>query len=127
MLRTLVDRGLVDYVAMDVKNSPGKYARTIGLSEIDLAPIDESIRLLMQGRVPYEFRTTVVAEYHEAADFDEIGAWIQGANRYFLQAYTERDTVPDHTLHAPDAAKMREFRDRAALFVKNAEIRGIDT
>ena len=126
MLERLLREGLVDYVAMDVKNSPAKYARTIGLDDIDLTPIDESIRLLLEGSVDYEFRTTVVREFHEASDFEEIGAWIAGAKRYFLQPYEERDTVPDRSLGAPDPASLRAFRDIAAGYVQMAAIRGAD-
>ena len=127
MLRHLVDEGLVDYVAMDVKNSPAKYAETIGLREFDLGPICESIALLLQGDVSYEFRTTVIREFHEAHDFEEIGELIKGAERYFLQPFADRETVPDRSLSAPDPDNLREFREIAARFVKHAEIRGIDT
>ena len=126
MLRRLVEEGLVDYVAMDIKNSPDKYARTAGLQEVDLERISESIALLMDGLIPYEFRTTVVRELHEARDFEEIGKWITGARQYFLQAFTVRDTVPDPSLSAPDPLALREFRDIAARFVERAEVRGID-
>ena len=126
MLARLLDEGLVSYVAMDVKNSPGKYARTIGLHEVDLASITRSIQLLMGGDVPYEFRTTVVRELHEKRDFEEIGAWIEGAARYYLQPFASRDTVPDPSLSAPDPASMRVFRDICARYVNQAEIRGLD-
>ena len=126
MLARLMDEGLVDYVAMDVKNAPAKYARTIGLASFDVSKVDESMRLLMAGTVPFEFRTTVIRELHEASDFEEIGRWIEGAPRYFLQAFADRDTVPDRTLSAPDAASLLEFRDIAARFVEHVEIRGID-
>lgn len=126
VLRRLIEEGLVDYVAMDVKNAPGKYARTVGLRELDLAPINESIRMLLDARVPYEFRTTVVRELHDAADFHEIGAWIAGAERYYLQPFASRDTVPDQTLSAPDPADMHVFRGIVADYVEIAEIRGSD-
>ncbi len=126
MLRQLVEEGLVDYVAMDIKNSPGKYAQTIGLPTVDLEPIDESIRFLMRSNVTYEFRTTVVREFHEKRDFEEIGKWIEGADRYFLQAFTDRDTVPSRTLTSPDPQALQAFRDIVSRYVKHAEIRGID-
>ena len=126
MLARLIDEGLVDYVAMDVKNSPGKYASTVGLATIDLAPITESMQLIMRSGVAYEFRTTVVEQYHEASDFEEIGSWIQGANRYCLQAFADNASVPNHALSAPKLSSLLEFRDISARFVKHAEIRGID-
>ena len=124
MLRRLIEERLVDYVAMDIKNSPGKYAQTCGLPRIDLDLIDESISLLMGSSVPYEFRTTVVRELHEARDFEEIGKWIEGADRYFLQAFTSRDTVPDPTLSAPEPVALRKFSDIVSRYVKVAEVRG---
>ena len=126
LLGQLLDDGLVDYVAMDIKNSPEKYALTIGLPTIDLAPIDESIKLLLASDIDCEFRTTVVHPLHEAADFEKIGAWIAGAKRYYLQAFADRDTVPDRTLRAPSADDMGKYRDIACRYVETAEVRGID-
>jgi pyruvate formate lyase activating enzyme len=126
MLQRVLEEGLADYVAMDIKNSRGKYAQTVGLPTIDLAPIGESIELLKRADIPYEFRTTVIREFHEAHDFEEIGEWINGAKQYFLQAYTDRDTVPDRSLSAPDPDKLLEFRDIVARHVEFAAIRGVD-
>ena len=125
-LAAILDEGLADYVAMDIKNSPEKYARTAGLTSLDLAPIRESVRLLMQGGADYEFRTTVVDELHEAVDFEAIGAWIAGARRYFLQAFTDRDTVPFAGLHAPSAQRMGEYLAIARRYVPDSALRGVD-
>lgn len=127
MLRSLVENGLVDYVAMDVKNAPRKYARTVGLAALDLAAISESIELLLGGAVDYEFRTTVIREFHEARDFEDIGAWISGATRYFLQPFAERDTVPDQSLSAPNADELREYCAIMTRYVGHVEIRGIES
>ena len=126
MLRDLLQRSLVDYVAMDVKNSPAKYARTIGLQHIDIAPIDESIQMLKESAIDYEFRTTVVRELHDAEDFEEIGRWISGARHYYLQPFTDRDAVPDKTLSAPDPISLHQFRDIVAHYVGVCGIRGLD-
>ena len=126
MLHDLLQRGLVDYVAMDVKNSPAKYARTVGLPHIDIAPIDESVQMLKESSIDYEFRTTVVRELHDANDFAEIGRWIAGAHQYFLQPVTDRDAVPDKTLSAPDPASLHQFRDIVAQHVGLCTIRGLD-
>ena len=126
MLRSLIDRGLVDYVAMDIKNSPDHYARTCGLQHVDLSPIRESVKLLMQGRVDYEFRTTVVDELHAAKDFEEIGAWLSGARRYFIQSFTNRDSVPFGNLHAPTPEKLREYAAIVGKFVPDTSLRGVE-
>lgn len=126
LLREILDRGLVDYVAMDVKNSPAKYAATCGVERVDMDAIRRSIALLMGSGVDYEFRTTVVKELHEAADFEEIGRMIRGARRYFLQCFTDRDTVPDRTLHAPSAEDLRRYADVVRPYVHDTQLRGVD-
>ena len=125
-LEMLLKEGLVDYVAMDIKNSPAKYAMTSGLEQLDLEPVKRSISLLLEGDVDYEFRTTVLKEFHEAEDFEEMGKMIKGAKRYFLQAFTDRDSVPFGNLHAPDKAEMMAFMAKAAPYVLEISLRGID-
>ena len=117
---------LVDYVAMDIKNSCEKYAVTCGLEAMNLSIIEESIRILMAGKVPYEFRTTVVREFHEAGDFEKIGKMIEGAENYFLQCFTDRDTVPFANLHAPAKEQMLKYAEIVRPYVKSVQIRGMD-
>lgn len=127
LLGEILREGLADYVAMDIKNSPEKYALTCGLERTDLAPVRESVRLLLAGGADYEFRTTVVDELHEPEDFTAIGAWIAGAKRYFLQCFTDRDSVPFGNLHAPSADKLRLCADRArAAGLAEVALRGVD-
>ena len=123
-LRKFIDAGLVSYVAMDIKNSPEKYAETCGLQEMDLAPVRESVSLLKEGRTDYEFRTTTTAELHDAESFRKIGEWIRGAKRYYLQKFTDRDTVPFEGFHAPAEDEMQQYLAIARKYVPEAEIRG---
>lgn len=125
-LRQMIDRGLAAYVAMDIKNSPDRYARTAGLEEIDLGPVRESVSLLMEGKADYEFRTTTVAELHDADSFRGIGKWIRGAKRYYLQKFTDRDTVPFGGFHAPSDDEMRYFAEIVKEDVPSAALRGVD-
>ena len=127
VLKKLLDEKLVAYVAMDIKNSPKKYAWTIGLDEtFDLANVRESISLLLNSDIDYEFRTTVISQYHDENDFKDIGEWIRGAKNYFLQGFTDRDAVPDHSLTAPSPEDMIKYRDIAKEYVNFAAIRGVD-
>ena len=134
VLREVLERGLVDYVAMDIKNSPAKYALTAGIAQAEDAPqpapfvekIRESAGLLMASGIDYEFRTTVVDELHEVQDFDEIGKWIAGARRYFLQCFTDRDTVPFGGLSAPSKEKLSACAERVRAYVQDVQIRGVD-
>jgi len=123
-LRKLIDAGLVSYVAMDIKNSPEKYAETCGLQQMDLTPVRESVSLLKEGRTDYEFRTTTMDELHDAESFRKIGEWIRGAKRYYLQKFTDRDTVPFEGFHAPGDEKMERYLAITREYVPEAEIRG---
>jgi pyruvate formate lyase activating enzyme len=125
-LQQVLEGGLVDYVAMDIKNSPSKYAMTVGLERIDPEPIRRSIDLLMQDTTEYEFRTTVVRELHEAQDFEEIGQMIAGASRYYLQKFTDRDTVPYGNLHAHSKESMQMFAEIVSKYVDYVSLRGVD-
>lgn len=125
-LRELMEKKLVDYVAMDIKNSPARYAQTAGLKSMDLSSVRESVSLLLTGKADYEFRTTVLAELHDEESFREIGKWIRGAKRYFLQPFVDRDSVPFGDLHAPSREALIGFLEIVKPYVEQAEIRGMD-
>lgn len=123
-LSALIEEGLVDYVAMDIKNSPVKYAETAGVPKLDLTPVRKSVSLLLQGRVEYEFRTTVCAQLHTQSDILAIAQWIQGASRYFIQPFTDRDTVPFSGLSAPEKSSLQAFVATASAYVHEVSLRG---
>lgn len=125
LLEELTSMGLVDYVAMDIKNSLEKYGLTAGIRNLDVRPIQESIRILLEGSTDYEFRTTVVKEFHENTDFEKIGEMIKGAKKYFLQQYTYRDTVPDKTLNPPSEEELKQYLVVLSENVPNAQVRGV--
>ena len=125
-LELMMKKGLVQYVAMDIKNGPERYAETAGLPEIDLAPVRESVSLLMNGETDYEFRTTVVAELHDDRSFEQIGQWIKGARHYYLQKFTDRDTVPFEGLHAPTDEQMRKWAEKLRPDIPAVELRGLE-
>ena len=93
---------------------------------MDTARIDKSISLLMNSGIDYEFRTTVVSQFHEDSDFDKIGKWINGARRYFLQSFTDRDTVPFEGFSAPSSEEMLRYAEIVKKYVPDTEIRGTD-
>lgn len=126
VLKELLDRKLIDYAAVDIKNSPQKYALTSGVREVRLEKLKESISLLENSGIDHEFRTTVVKEFHEENDFHGIGELIRGAEKYFLQSFTDRDTVPFEGLHAPEKAELENFRKIMLGYVISADIRGIE-
>ena len=123
-LKSLIDAGLTDYVAMDIKNDPERYAETCGKKEMDLTPVGESIKLLLSGRIPYEFRTTAVRELHDENSFRSIGQMIRGAEKYFIQPFTDRDTVLFAGFTAPTDDQLERFLAAVRPCVKSAQIRG---
>ena len=126
LLNRMIREELVQYVAMDIKNSPERYAETAGLETIDLGPVRESVRLLLEGNTDYEFRTTAVAELHDDQSFERIGPWIRGAKHYYLQRFTDRDTVPFEGLHAPSAGQMKHWAEIVRPFVPSVALRGVE-
>lgn len=124
-LKDLVDSGLVDYVAMDIKNSPQRYGETIGIADFDLQPIKESVEYLLSGHIPYEFRTTIVAEYHDEAAIKAIGEWIKRADAYYLQNFVDSERVIKKGLHALDEATLKHYQDILVKTIPNTHLRGI--
>lgn len=126
LLKALLEEGLIDYAAMDIKNCPEKYALTCGVSEVNMDTVRESIALLMNSGIDYEFRTTVVEEFHQAEDFHGIGELIRGARHYYLQCFTDRDSVPFGNLHAPSKEALEAYAEIARQYVSDTSIRGVD-
>lgn len=124
-LSDLLEAGLVDYVAMDIKNSREKYALTCGLESMDLGPIEESIRLLRGGSTEYEFRTTVVAELHNEADILSICQWLRGSSRWYLQNFRDSGDLIRAGLHSPEEAELRRFAALAEPYFDAVGLRGV--
>ena len=130
VLKELVEAGLVDYVAMDIKNGPSRYAETCGLPKVDLAAIEESAAFLMSGAVDSEFRTTVVDPLHDEDSILEMGRWLhkiagdKPVKKIFLQPFVDRDTVVFSGLSAPNPAQMAAFVELLKPFALEINVRG---
>ena len=129
VLKALAEEKLVDFVAMDVKNSPAMYARTVGLENMDLSAIEESLRFLIDGGVDYELRTTLVRPFHDAASIQDMGQWLRSLvpgkrpKKLFLQSFVDRDTVLFAGLTAPEAEVTAEFAKILEPFADQVTIR----
>ena len=126
MLRSLCAEGLLDMVAMDIKNAPEKYPLTAGTQQAHIDKINESVRFLLSDVVPYEFRTTIVKGYHTPADMVSIGKWIAGAKAYYLQAFLDSGQLIAEGLCGCTKEEMETLRDAVLPYVKNTHLRGID-
>lgn len=124
MLNTLIEKNLLDYVAMDIKNSPEKYPSTVCRPNLDLKPINESIALLLQGKIGYEFRTTATNEQHTDSDFLAIGEWIKGAEKYFLQKFRDTGGCLELGYSALSEEKATACLEIVKPFVQFASLRG---
>ena len=124
-LRKLVSDGLIDYVAMDIKNSKAKYPETVGLDSYDISKVEESVKFLLSGAVDYEFRTTVVREFHTADDIADITDWITGAKRYFLQGFVDSGNLIGEKLTAFKPQEMVEICTVAQEKIPNTVLRGV--
>ena len=123
----LVEKGLVDRVAMDIKNSPALYAKTAGLAEgFDLSGIGRAKDFLLSGAVEYEFRTTVVKGLHTAESLTEAARWIEGAREYYLQQYRDSGAIlAGAGLGAFDALEMQALADAVRPIVPAVQLRGV--
>ena len=124
-LKKVVKAGLVDYVAMDIKNSPELYSETVGISNYDISKIKESIEFLLENNVDYEFRTTVVRELHSVLSIEGIGQLIKGAKRHYIQAFIDSGELIGFDLTAVPKDEMKTMRDVMLRYVSECEIRGI--
>ena len=124
-LAALMDEGLLDYVAMDVKNSREKYAQTVGIKNFDTASIEQSIALLRSSGVPFELRTTVVKELHSAEDIEDMGVWLQGDHAHFLQGFIDSGDLIGKGLSGYDKNQMEDLVNVLKAYIPNAQLRGV--
>ena len=122
MLRNLVEAGLVDYVAMDIKNGKSFYPKTTGVN-LDFANIEESVALLKKGKVPFEFRTTLVAELHSEESIIEMGKLVENAPLLVLQKFTDNGNCLCGGLSAVPREIAEKWGEILQDYVKKVEYR----
>jgi pyruvate formate lyase activating enzyme len=129
VVKALVADKLVDYIAMDVKNSPKLYGQTVGVETMPLAPIEETLRFLLEENVDYELRTTLVAQFHDEAAIQDMGVWLASLvpgvkpKKLFLQSFVDRDTVLFAGLTAPEGETTAGFAKILEPFVQQVAVR----
>lgn len=124
-LKELCEANLLDYIAVDIKNCKEKYGITIGIPGYDISQIEKTVTYLKNSNLDYEFRTTVVEEFHTEADFKEIGKWLKGAKKYYLQPFKNSECVIDKSLHTPTEKAMQAYQKIMQKYIEKVEIRGI--
>ena len=124
-LANLIDKGLVDYVAMDVKSGKTGYPQCVGIGGYDLSKVEKSVDLLKEGKVDYEFRTTVAQGLHTDEDIEEMGRWLKGARRHFLQAFKDSGDLIGFGLTPFSKEDMYRMRDIMKKYVPESDVRGV--
>lgn len=126
VLERLLKDHLLDYIAMDIKTCPEKYACVASVSPFQFSQIAESTDLIRTCRIPYEFRTTVVRELHTEQTLLSIGKWLEGSAFYALQAYQDSDTVISPGFHSYSAGELKKFAELLQSYIPNTIVRGTD-
>ena len=124
-LRSVVEKNIVDYVAMDIKNSLNKYAVTCGRKELDISPLLDSIDILKKGNTEFEFRTTAVKGFHTPEDFESIGRLLEGAENYFIQNFVDSGALIKEGLTGLTKEEMALCLSAAQKYLPTAKLRGI--
>lgn len=125
MVRTLIEEKLVDYIAMDIKAPVCDYDKVSGAS-VDIDAIKMTVGLLKEGKIPYEFRTTIVKEFHSKASVLEIGRWISGAENYYLQSYQETEKNICQGFSPVEKEILFEIENELRKYLKNVKVRGVE-
>lgn len=126
ILKDLVSQDLIDFIAMDVKSSLANYPKVCQIPDFQPERIQESVEFLLQGDLPYEFRTTVTKTLHSPDDLCDIAQWIKDAPAYYLQPYKDSDQVltPGQTGYSRD--ELMQILTRVQQILPVAALRGID-
>lgn len=126
MVKLLVKEGLADYFAVDIKNDKENYANIIGFNTFDTGKVEKTVEFLLSGKVKYEFRTTLIAEYHKADNIKRIAEWIKGADKYFMQKFKSGDNCISQDLSPVPTETAKEFAEIIRPNVKRVDLRGYD-
>lgn len=124
MLENLIAEGLLDYVAMDIKNCKEKYPLTIGSDRIDMQDVERSVEILKNANIPSEFRTTLIGEFHSDDDMQKIEEWIKGGKSYFMQCYKDNDGCISHGFSEVQKQDVERFKLYFANCVDRVDTRG---
>lgn len=125
VLEELLNNKLLDYVAMDIKNSKNKYFKTCDIKNNNINKIEKSIKLLMNSNIDYEFRTTIIKEFHDKEDIHKIGNWIKGCKNYYMQQYVPSETEIKGGFTPYTRENLYNFKNILNEYIDNVTIRGL--
>lgn len=124
LLQQLINNNLVDYIAMDIKNSLTAYTKTSGKGNFNLEDIKKSVELLKENKVPYEFRTTLVKHHHTTKEIKEMAKWLNGGKKLFLQCFVDGGTCLQSGLKKIEKQEAELFKKILNKTIQHVELRG---
>lgn len=124
MLKELIDKNLIDYVAMDIKASSNCYSLVTGVINPFLDNIKESINILKTSNINFEFRTTLVKEFHSLDSINEMKELVSGSKKLYLQKFVLRDTCLNQKLHELDLETANTYKSILEEVVEKVTLRG---
>ncbi len=124
-LRELVNSSLIDYVAVDIKNSKEKYAETVGIKNFSTEKIEESVDFLISSNIDFEFRTTITGNFHTVKDVENIAKWIKGTKKYFLQNFIDSGNLIDSNCYGVSKDIMNEMLEKVRILIPETQLRGL--
>ena len=126
VISSLLEDNLLDYIAMDIKAGLSNYAKVSGIPNLDTSKIKESISIIENSGIDYEFRTTVVKELHSRQDFLEISEMLSSSSPYFIQSFKDSGNILTPGLSSCDTDTLNQY----LAIVKNklpfSSLRGIE-
>lgn len=126
MVKTLWENKLADYFAMDIKNNKEDYAKIIGFDLYDTKNVQKTVDYFMENDVNYEFRTTLIKEYHKKENVEKIGKWIGGAKKYFMQKFKNGENCLTQSLNEVPTETAKEYLEIMKKYIPDSKLRGYD-
>lgn len=125
VLKELLDAKLLDYIAMDIKNDFDNYSKTVGVPNIDTQSIQKSIDYIKSSNIDYEFRTTIVKEFHTLENISNICEIVGKESKLFIQNFEDSSNVMNHELHGFDYEELENIQKHFEKDFPNFHVRGI--
>lgn len=126
VLSSLIKDRLIDYCAVDIKAGHDNYAKAVGLSNVNLAPLEKTISILSKKEIDYEFRTTAVKGINTEEDFKDIAKWLPSDCKYFIQSYKETEGIGDQACSSFEKEELDHFLDIVKPHIPLCSLRGVD-
>ena len=126
VIYSLIEDKLLDYIAMDIKSGISNYSKVSGIPNLNIQKIKESISIIENSGIDYEFRTTVVSELHSEQDFLEIKEMLSSISPYFIQSFKDSGNILTFGLSSCDTETLNKYLTIVKSKLPNSHLRGVE-